>query len=180
MPRHRGLRGTVTLTKSRRANPMAGDGFTLLSPTLRTWWVALGSALHPNPAARQSASMTAPQMGLASRRPGQIALSKVMLLHSQHLAVTLFTNSQRLNSRLQPITTGESKPGWINGVSPHQTGLGATAPQHREGRVEHRRREQTTRHIGFLLTKKCLAHLNYVFRRTRPWHHIKFTRSPMP
>ncbi|KAK2056397.1 hypothetical protein LY76DRAFT_595195 [Colletotrichum caudatum] len=40
--------GPVTLTKSRHANPMAGDGFMLLSPTLRTWRVALGSALHPN------------------------------------------------------------------------------------------------------------------------------------
>ncbi|WDK16720.1 hypothetical protein CGRA01v4_08003 [Colletotrichum graminicola] len=75
---------------------MAGDGFTLLSPTLRSRWVALGSALHPNLAARQSASMTALQTGLASRRPGQIAFQSHVV--AQHLAVTLFTNSRRLNS----------------------------------------------------------------------------------
>ncbi|KAK2017688.1 hypothetical protein LZ32DRAFT_600462 [Colletotrichum eremochloae] len=67
---------------------MAGDGFTLLSPTLRTWRTPKRPALHPNLAARQSASVTAFQMGLASRRPGQIASSRVTSLHTQ------FTKSQ--------------------------------------------------------------------------------------
>ncbi|KAK7458243.1 hypothetical protein Landi51_01066 [Colletotrichum acutatum] len=86
--------GLTYLSRSqnqRHAKPVAADGFTLrpspfsllLSPTLRTWRVALEPALHPNFAARQSASTTIFQTGLASRQPGQVASFKVTSLHSE-------------------------------------------------------------------------------------------------